>query len=229
MQNAMGVTRPGVRLAIASLALAGVAGAANAAIVADSVADFSTLQGLNGWTYGYYNGNAGESSWTPADFEELEYYRGRGWWARQGNGGYWTTIWAEGMHPNGPGSVSGRMGESHWSVRRWTSDIEGQADISGLLGSRWDFARGDGVTASIFVDGELVFREKLFAGVKDIAYSIKTYLNVGSVVDFAVSPDGGIHYDGTIFTAIVQANVVPAPGALALMGLGGFAAARRRR
>src|SRR5512147_2598649 len=96
----------------------GVATPARAAILADSVADFSTpVQGVNGWTYLQDRNDAAPQlmdvpsngyglpnpSWSHS-FEDFQHY--------------YTTLWATGAHPGGDGA--GAPGSTA-AIRRWTN------------------------------------------------------------------------------------------------------------
>src|SRR6185436_16447768 len=97
------------------------------AVLADSVADFSAVQGNNHWYYGYY-----VAPFTSANFQLLnqfgpdsDFSNINTWHLQKGSGGFYTAIGQMQVHPNGPVSTSGRQNVGHWVCRRWISDRSG--------------------------------------------------------------------------------------------------------
>ena len=152
-------------LGVASLVFA-ITGSVKAELLADSVSDFSGTQGANSWYYGYYAG-----ALTPATFtlfptfdpnfatNEGNSYDGGpgGWYLQWGPGGYWTSLWPNGGHPNGTDGNQGRAPVEQWAVRRWVSDVSGEITISGLMAS----LNGSPMMVSVLVDGDLVFSQQI--------------------------------------------------------------------
>jgi hypothetical protein len=176
-------------------------------IVAASEQDFGMTQGLNGWYYGYYDGDGkGESDgadlagpYTEDDFERLTPFDDGAVHDWRAAGLQWLKISRSSMHP----SVSD--GRAVWPVRRWISDVDGKLRITGSI------ARGaecDGTRAKILVDGTEVFSADVGGpdGPKMLEYEVFATVQKGSLIDFALTPGPGldINFDATAFTATMQ-------------------------
>ncbi len=191
--------------------------------VADSVSEFSGVQGQDDWYYGYYT--------TPGDyttFTQMTLFDPAGLWEESSTRPPWTALWDTGGHP----------GSSHWAVRRWVSEVSGIVTISGLLKDDDPNGGLGGVTGRILVDGVEVYNQIVDAypgstyGPPSVNYSITVPVSMGSYVDFAIDPGWSELYDGTTFTAIIDAAVTPVPEPATLLllgsGLAGVAVLRRR-
>lgn len=250
--------------------------------IADSLAGWSTTgqQGENNWLYGYYDvggdavTNGGDGQFGVGDLNLFlndgsnvvaaavppgdpaywtnspNHWDGSKWdLANNGNGsrGPWTEISSAGGHPaaNGQGTP-----EVHWAMRRWISDFEGDIEIMGTLNN--GSASGDGVIGRIFVDGVEVWNSLSDGTVVNFDGVIAT-VGLGSIVDFAIDPDGANVYDeltgaglatvndgsdGTTFNFMIfQAGElfvpIPEPSSVVLAAFGiagiGLLARRRRR
>lgn len=206
---------------------------ADAAIIADSVADYATVQGQDGWFYGYYDGDGGDP-FNAGDFEQMTYGEvnfkpGTFWWAVQnGAGGFWTLLDEVGGHPNALLEASDRQRVTHWAVRRYVSEAAGPVRFTGTLADRDTNAGiGDGVTGRIFVDGVEVYSQAIAAGDDTgVTYDFTVPVNLGSIIDFAIDANENDAADAATFTAVLE--VVPEPGTLALVGLAGLFMAKRR-
>lgn len=230
-------------------ALAVLVGSATAGVVAaDSVADFSGVQGQGGWHYGWYNledlsvGDAGVSTST-ASFNQFAHYdSGTGWWAidphsasgDQGGGatpGSYAVITATKMHGNAPFPAGNVVAEEQWAARRWISDIAGTLTLQGHI-AHDDYQQpmvGNGSEAHILVDGVSVYSfDVAFQDFVGTNFDFDIAVSEGSVIDFVLGAKGDPLFDATVFTARMT-TTVPTPGALALLGAGGLLTARRRR
>ncbi|MCK5831514.1 MAG: hypothetical protein KAH20_14560 [Methylococcales bacterium] len=170
-------------------------------VILDSVEDFSNTQRLNGWSYGYYDGDV-PNAYSPDDFEELTKFIGNKWTLQTGSGGFWTEISNIDFHPNGMSTGEGRQRVEHWAVRRWISDSSGTLSLSGKIFKN-NFTAGNGVVAHIFVNGKEEFSQFISAQDKvGIDYSFNVNVKIGTQIDFAIDPfKSQDSYDGTTFTA----------------------------
>jgi hypothetical protein len=186
-------------------------------VVADSIAEFSENQGENNWFYGYYDQRVdaedGDGMYASSDFipflndgsgivsddPEFEAWKdGENHWdggswdllenAAPVEHGPWTEVTAGGGHPaaNAQGDL-----EVHWAVRRWVSDVEGDLNISGILNN--GSTAGDGTVGRIFVDGQEVWSAT--SNGTSVPVDVNVTLAQGSIVDFAIDPDGAGNYD----------------------------------
>lgn len=234
--------------AIAALATLCGAALANPVIIADSVADFGGVQGENGWHYGYYNlediSTESGVSVALSEFRQLSAFNAStGWWAvnaeaaagNPANGsvpGSYTVISRSRMHPNAGWVTANVVPDEQWASRRWISSVTGEITISGLIAQHEYFGLnmvGNGTIAHIFVDGQSVFSYDV--GLMDFQgtfYSLDLNVVQGSVIEMVVGAKGNPLYDATTFTMRVS-TLVPAPGAMALLGLGGLMVGPRRR
>ena len=166
--------------------------------IANSVTEFSGVQGHKNWYYGYYDG-----PFTSSDFQQMTQFSG-GWFNQYEN--YWTFLSASGGHPNGVITGGGRTPVEQWAVRRWVSEVDGEIQIYGTL-AKADVGGGNGIIGHIFVDGVEVWSQSI-AGTDGtgVNYQITTKVKLNSVVDFAIDPkDANDGVDTTSFTAQINA------------------------
>lgn len=199
---------------IAALAANAGRAAAHPEVYADSLWEFSGVQGR--WSYGFYDGSEGQP-WRPADFDLLPVYdtSERPVWCRQlGPGGYWTAINAYAMHPNGTASCGDRTPQENWAVRRWTSDQELPARLTGSISDVQGAVGADGVTCKIFLGDEEIFSRDLDDGdLEGFTFDLPVDLRLGAAVDFVVTPRSECDYfDGTYFLVKVQGIIEDQPG-----------------
>jgi MYXO-CTERM domain-containing protein len=202
--------------------LAGIASHADAAIIADSFADYSGIQGQSGWYYGYFDVGA-----TLDTFQPMTEFDGQRWWADSSR--YWTMIGPVGGHSNGLTTSGYSLSDEQWAARRWVSSYSGLVDVNVSLAKININPASNGVMGRIFVDGSEVWSQ--FVGSSDNAgFAPSLQLNVvhGTTIDFVLDPFQSNDWsDNTRFSAVI--STVPAPAAAGLLSLAGLAASRRRR
>lgn len=163
-------------LTLLAIGIFGTISSANAAtMIADSITDFSTTQGQNGWYYGYDNGNGFHPYLPSPNQPPNSQLQPTGtpnlltpWGSFTATGGYFNE------------QTSG-----NWAVRRWTSDFNGTINISAKLGNQAE----SGFKAKILVDGVNLLSESSSNGDENSHYNYNANVKVGSVVDFALLPN----------------------------------------
>ena len=188
-------------------------------VIADSVTDFSHEQGANGWFYGYWDRTADPDQTydQERDFHRLKHFgkdpknrlSGREEFAvgdlwNLEDGRFYTSLWAEGGHPNTTMQLGNYAKAEQWAVRRWVSAYEGRVTIRGHMGKvmPWGANWNGHCQARIVADGKT-----LFTGVMDndgADYAVDADVEVGSTVDFLIGPGPSIGV--TTFTATVQSS-----------------------
>ena len=191
----------------------------SAEVLADSVSGFSGAQGEQGWSYGYWDRSAdSDGVYDPKqDFQLLQHYgddpvnglskrpefvTGPLWYLEDGR--FYTSIWAEGGHPNAAMELGPYEQVEHWVVRRWSSPLAARISISGRAGKTmpWGASWSGGCEARVVIDGELVFSTLM--GNESVDYSIDAKVQVGSTIDFLIGPSPSIGV--TTFTATLRAD-----------------------
>ncbi|HEY5892641.1 MAG TPA: fibronectin type III domain-containing protein [Chthoniobacterales bacterium] len=178
---------------------------ADNAVVADSLADYTKVQGANGWYYGSVSVPSG-GSYNPSAFSQLNWaiwrqdnYRWRGYYDLP-------FITRDGIHPDGG-----------WAVRRWVSDVAGVVELTGHIAT---INTVDGVRARIMVDGVEKYNRLLTAN-QSVTYTVSG-VNVvpGSKVDFTVDRNADTTNDSAEYTArITMVAAVAAPSGLTASGI----------
>lgn len=220
---------------------------ASAAVIANSVTDFSSTQGQAGWTYGFFDaGMPPATAYTTGGFVEFDTFdvpanRWEASAAQVGaNNNQFLNIGDQGGHPAGIGPSG--QDSIIWAVRRYTSPVDGLLNIAyDLRKFNVQEPRGGGITGRIFVDGVEVFTQVIAnddgTGIQAALLQLVT---TGTVIDFVIDPTGvqpstvadgpfSARADGTVFSAVISTTDIPEPSAFVLLGLGLIAAARRRR
>lgn len=175
--------------------------------IADSVSEFSGVQGSKNWNYGYLTVPGDTNSYVQMSnfLGANPAIQNSGTWSETPTfPPFYTLVWSDGQHSTGM-----NRGVEHWSVRRWISPISGTVNVAGIIG-RMD--SGDTI-AKIFINGV----EKYSFGTVSLTatggkqnYSLPLKINVGDTLDFALSPNGSDLNDSTMFTVHISPV---APGA----------------
>ena len=182
-------------------------------VIADSVAEFSGVQGGSHWYYGYWDGGSDpDGSYQASDFvafpREAEsntlgadnFWDGVKWGWYDGNP-HWNELSAGGGYPNAANS-----GSPHYVIRRWVSEVNGLVHLVGDLSH--DGACGDGVDLRIWVDDvEVPGLANVFG--TNAVFAANVEVRIGSTVDFAVGPNAtNDSCDGFGFSAKVLQNTL---------------------
>lgn len=172
--------------------------------LADSMAQFSGVQGQDGWHWGYRNATAdgkGTNYDAVTDFipflndgsevpetnpVEVNHWNGTAW-DFEGNPP-WTFLAQEGTHPNGTNN-----GEEHWTIRRWVVSGVGARETPArvIWHTRKTNLNNDGVTGSIHFNGAQVDTVTI-AGNDGTGFVRNYYLHLkdGDFVDQILTPVG---------------------------------------
>ncbi|WP_197527962.1 PEP-CTERM sorting domain-containing protein [Posidoniimonas polymericola] len=197
-------------------------------VVADSVAEFSSVQGQDGWYYGYYTGAPS----SPDDFIPMTEYDPieQAWKVDDSLPApvYWTMLDRFGGHPNGSYTSSGRTPAEHRAARRYVSEVAGLVTIAGELADRDPYPGTLGARGHIHVDGVQRFITNLPDGSLPIGYSIEADVHVGSIIDIVINPAADDYADLTRFTAVIT-TIAPEPTQLGLLASAAATLLLRRR
>jgi hypothetical protein len=217
--------------------------------IADSMVEFSGVQGQDNWFYGFYNqGAAGGSphGYTVGGFTAFDTFVAGRWEASDAqvgaNNNDFLNLNAVGGHPNGLDLGQDRL---IWAVRRYQSEVAGLVDIAfDLRKINVSNSLGGGVTGRIFIDGVEVYTQ-FIENLDDLGVQgvLTANVSVGSFIDFAIdptsnNPPGGqspfsARADGSHFSATISPNAIPEPSTAMLLGAGclavvGWTSSRRR-
>jgi hypothetical protein len=168
---------------------------------ADSIAQFSGVQGADGWQYGYHQGSG---TYNPStDFIAFRGGDGQGTWngsAQQWTGSIWdlqtagtspwTSIGSSSVHPN-----DSSPGPRHAVIRRWRSDVSGLHTLSGYFNNV--SGSGDGTTGRIFHNSSEIFSAVTDGNTR--MAELPVTLSQGDTLDFYVDvgPSDSDGSDGT--------------------------------
>ena len=159
--------------------------------IANSVNEFSDVQGAHEWYYGYCASGYGMESFVEMD----SYYIGE--WYDSSSYEY-PKLWATGGIP----------GQDEVIVRRWICNLDEDIVIRGELakGIYTEYC-GDGVDAFIYLDDSLLWSEHIEADdFRGIDYEIAVSIMPGQILDFAIDRGDNNWCDQTKFTASILTN-----------------------
>ncbi len=205
---------------LAGLVVLAMAMAAQATPIADSVADFSGVQGQNNWSYLEVKLQyPWVPDYNPANATSLTYDGGK-WVSNMGIS--YLMIGASTTHPGATGEFN------DWAtVRRWQSTVTGTVTISGEL-TDVQTGDGDGVSGFIYVGDTKVWGLTNISDGGSTTYSFTTSVTAGQNVDFVLSPFGAWAWNAACDTTKFTATIVPEPVTIGLICLGGLFGVRRR-
>ncbi len=184
---------------------------AHAVVIADSVAEFSGVQGQDNWNYGYYDRTAdADDDYTSADFQAFTTtgpfpgftFDGAKWdWVDTDGvtavNPPWTELTNNGGHPNGTNN-----GPEHWTVRRWVAEEAG--DLQFNLGVEKPNNAGN-INARVHYNGRPLLVRNFPGGRARIDEPIAIRgVQIGDVIDFSIDPNGDDGSDGTVFEITVD-------------------------
>ncbi|MGK0361718.1 MAG: hypothetical protein ACI9U2_004036, partial [Bradymonadia bacterium] len=155
--------------------------------LADSEVDFSGVQGLGGWSHGYYNLTADpDGTYAADDFRPFpaDFFTGVEWDWPAGNPP-WTLLGAIDVHPSGDNNDL-----EHWVIRRFTLPFDGEVVVDWTV--RKVDPNGGGVTGKLIYSGALLDEAALRGGdVEGVTRRQVIAAGVaGAAVDLAVTPVG---------------------------------------
>ncbi len=177
--------------------VSGMPGTDPGIILTKSQADFAAEQGSKGWSYGFATG-------TDGDFDPLTDFRLTDWKTEWIGPLRSLSISARDQHPAAAGAAPVAV------VRRWRSDRDAAIRVTGEFHCG---PAGDGVRASIRVNGERVWDQSLGGhGPGSARCDFVQTVRAGGVIDFAVDPGEAAdpNYDATQ-TAVTIRDVSASP------------------
>ncbi len=185
---------------------------ARADVLADSMAEFSGVQGQDSWSYGFYDRTADvDDVYQSTDFQEFSTtgtFPGFGL-NEDGDWDYldadgisslnppWTTLSPTGGHPNGTNNT-----DEHWAVRRWVVEKSGDLQIN------YDLDTAGWTNSQLFLNGDRVL-VRTIPGVQPRMQESVALLNVtaGDVLDFIIDPNGNDGVDTTVLQMTIEDQI----------------------
>ncbi len=173
-------------------------------VVADSIAEFSMTQGLQGFWYGAWpQGADPDSSFQESDFVELMVCPGESWkpaCVDMADPTFrWTLITAELAH-------AATIPQLELPVRRWVSDVSGPV-VASLDHHHADPGDGDGTKAQLLLDGVTLWENEI--GPSDAAgkqVELRFTVAEGTRVELLLHPRANQARDMTHFSMVLRGN-----------------------
>ena len=182
---------------VVATAAASPARGGDGALIADSLADFSSSQGLGNWRYGHYTADG-----DPLSFAELCCHDPAGdhggWWEHSPEQPPWNLVWAEGQHP-----------DATWTVRRWVCEATALIQLD-ITSDHWPGEPG-ATTVRVLNNGALLYERVLpQGGGGRLTESVFALVTRDDPLDFTVGADGDPAGDSTLLRAqIFRIAVLP--------------------
>lgn len=175
-------------------------------LIADAAADFSLVQGLHGWQYGYRDVAADDTTGFHADdfvtFPDTHATIGA--WDWPGSAPPYTRIESSAQQSTFSGA------DHHWTMRRYVATTEGFVWLTGRVSKLITAgSSGDGFVGLIFLNGAQAAAFEIGAGdFVGTSFRIPLDLRPGDVVDFVTDPKSGGASDAGRFVARMYLNTV---------------------
>lgn len=206
-----------------------------AALIADTDADFSGTQGQDNWFYGFYapsnhsNGGSAASPAVAASFIPLPRFGDVAIplaggmivpdvWSMSGELPPWIVLGSTRAHPE----------IDQPAVKRYLSEAPGYVTITGVFQREAVGPGSDDVDVAVIVDNVPILSRTL-TDLSPSEYQIPVEVSLGSTIDFVVSPRGNTAFDTVHGSATVVTGIVPEPATLSLLALGSVIICLRRR
>lgn len=173
------------------LVLAVLACTGRGASVAESVLEYSGIQGQDGWRYGRF-GTAGK----PSTYEDFGHYSGGRWQPTSSlNNPYMTQ---NGAHPGWSGTYA-----HHSAVRQYTIQPgeEGLLSFSGTV-EHVQTGGGDGTISRIYVNNMPVYSQH--SKLTQYPYSRNAVVEADDIISMEIAENGNPSYDRTAFTMTAE-------------------------
>ncbi len=149
-------------------------------LIADSLRDFSDVQGKAGWSYLFAgNDKTGSAAYDPEKPAPMSWLPSPGDWADAWTGpGKYFTLTEEG---GSGGVLNGGQG---WAVLRWTSDRTGPIH---MIAQPHAPTQGDGAGVKVFADGKELF-SRLLTTNSSADIDLLPTVAKGTRLDFVITP-----------------------------------------
>jgi hypothetical protein len=158
------------------------------ALIADSLAEFSSGQGGANWHYGWYAASGDAGSFTELCCHDAGGQYGP-WWERSPTQPPWNLIWADGQQP-----------DDAPTVRRWVSEVSGAVRVD-ITTDHWPGELG-AKTIQLLNNGSVLYERALGQGTGGLlTESVIAVVSNGGFLDLAVSADGEPAGDATLIRA----------------------------
>ena len=208
--------------------------ASNAVQIANSITDYSLVQGTNSWFYGYYDksNDATPGSYSSSEFTLMNQVSGGTWWVNNVDStvtGYFTRLYQVGGHSNGLDNYPGRTRAlaEHFAIRRWQSTVTGSLTFAVTI-AKIDTAGGNGTNFFLYKNGTVILSPfQPFTTSTPSTFSVTTFVTAGDYIDLSLdSWQAQDANDNTALSMTVEA--VPEPATMTGLGLALIALVRKK-